>query len=121
MKKKILLLFFMIYSSNSIAGYHDLTFHSRANCINNESISWYKDRNFWLWTVSRHIKGKDDHQLIDDWRYTWRSAGVHWGEGTTGGWTVHGEHWLKYSWEETPTRVAVETVTDCSIYDGWWD
>jgi len=44
---------------------------------------------------------------------------VHWGEGT-GGWAVQGMHWMMGS-NGKPILMAQEYVTDCSIYDGWWD
>lgn len=44
---------------------------------------------------------------------------VHWGEGG-GGWQVRGVHWMKDTLRN-PVLVSDETVSDCSIYDGWWD
>ena len=122
MKEKIitLLLVTTITSGTASAGQYNLTHHSRANCANNESISWQAGHSYWLWVVSRHKAYKQDHQVIADWDLTWRSAAVHWGEGR-GGWTVEGHHWMRQNSASMPYQVQEEYVSDCSIYDGWWD
>ena len=104
------------------AGFNALTIHSRANCANNESISWHFNHNYNLFTTSDHIDGRTGtvvHSVATGWQYTWRSAAIHWGEGR-GGWVVHGYHWIK---DESGRVICLgeETVSDCSIYDGWWD
>lgn len=114
----ILLLVTLIMIGVANAGIHGLTHHSRANCGNNETISWQLDHSYWFWLVSRHRGNGEDHQVVMDWQYTWRAAAVHWGEGR-GGWSVEGHHWMKDSYNR-PVEVAQEYVTDCSIYDGWW-
>lgn len=122
MKKKILAALLLATTStmvNSYAGVNGLTHHSRANCINNETISWHRGHSYLFWIVSRHKANGQDHQVIADWQNTWRAAAVHWGEGR-GGWSVEGHHWMKDS-RGVPKEVASELVTDCSIYDGWWD
>lgn len=119
MKKVRAFLLLMAISSSSFAGVYGLTHHSRANCVNNETISWQLGHDYWFWIVSRHRAGNQDHQVVADWDLTWRGAAVHWGEGH-GGWSVEGHHWMKNA-SGQPTQVAAETVTDCSIYDGWWD
>ena len=113
------LLCSIIACSSANAGLHGLTHHSRANCVNNETISWHAGHNYWFWIVSRHRNDNEDHQLVQDWTFTWRAAAVHWGEGK-GGWSVEGHHWMKDNYGR-PVEVANENVTDCSIYDGWWD
>jgi hypothetical protein len=57
--------------------------------------------------------------MSSNWQLTWRSAMVHWGEGR-GGWLVRGQHYMADS-RGNPVLVADETVSNCSIYDGWWD
>jgi hypothetical protein len=126
MKKKILavILFSSVISEGSFAGAWNLSHHSRANCAGfNETVSWQAGHSYWFWINSRHRfnNGKIDHQAILDWVYTWRAANYHWPEGSSGGWTVEGHHWMKPSENGSPREIANEFVSDCSIYDGWWD
>ena len=124
MKKICILLFSAIMSGSAMAGYNALTHHSRANCVNNETISWHKGHQYWFWINSRHRHEflRQDHQVIHDWNLTWRAAAVHWGEpgGGAGQWSVQGYHWMRAQ-NNAPVQVKSEYVTDCSIYDGWWD
>jgi hypothetical protein len=121
MKKLCSTIVALTIASSAHAGFHGLTHHSRANCVSfNESVSWHANNYYWFWVNSVHWKdGKQQHQLIVDWAYTWRAASYHTKEGY-GGWTVEGHHWMKDSQAGWPVEVATETVTDCSIYDGWW-
>ena len=112
----------LVLSFNSYAGFNGFTMHSRANCVNNESISWDWTHDWWLLTRSYHYAGDTNHlkhivQTPGAW--TWRSAAVHWEEGGSG-WVVYGEHFRHYT-EGTYHLEKVELVYDCSIYDGWWD
>lgn len=86
----------------SMAANADLTWFSRANCINNESISWHAFNAEWLWTNTYHYKNGAylhcDNNIGDGcrgnaWQQTWRAAAVHWNEGLIGGFTVYGKHW----------------------------
>lgn len=123
MKEIIAILFFaiIISSKNVYAGFYGLTHHSRANCVNNESISWHAGYSYWLWVSSQHThENGESHYLTTGWVNTWRAAAVHWGEGR-GGWVVNGEHWMRDDEYTDPHIVASERVTNCSIYDGWWD
>lgn len=108
-------------SSTAVAGFNGLTIHSRANCINNESISWDATSYHMLATESLHYTGfKNGHDVTTEWESTWRSAAVHFAEATPGsGWTVAGIHWVIEN--NLPRCLGTETVTDCSLYDGWWD
>lgn len=104
------------------AGVKKLTIHSRANCGNNESITWHLGHAYDLWTASNHIDartGTTIHAVVANWEHTWRSAAVHWGEGT-GDWAVWGHHWISNNKGQI-SKLGEEYVTDCSIYDGWWD
>jgi hypothetical protein len=118
-------LFFLItillHSPAAFGGFNKLTTHSRANCVNNESISWDWTHEWVLLTTSDHINARSGavlHSLSTGWENTWRSAAVHWGEGS-GGWLVHGVHWIKNA--SGFLKIGEEIVDDCSIYDGWWD
>lgn len=116
----IFLVFGLISITN--AGFKEFTMHSRANCANNESISWHWRHRYTLWTSSVHVdanSGIAQHTVIANWDNTWRSAAVHWGEGR-GGWGVWGHHWIRNDHNQA-VKLQEEYVTDCSIYDGWWD
>jgi len=120
MKKLFVLLLALAVSDIANAGIHGLTHHSRANCAGfNETVSWHRGHEYWLWVVGRHRSGKEDHQVIQGWDLTWRQAPLHFPEGR-GGWSVEGHHWMKDN-AGRPVEVANEVVYDCSIYDGWWD
>ena len=85
----------------------ELSWFSRANCLNNESITWdaFWNDYYWLYTYSLHRKyiyfvawpqniyAYDYHMVVDPWNYTWRSAAIHWGEGNMLGRTVMGYHY----------------------------
>jgi hypothetical protein len=113
-------LFNLAFNSAN-AGFNNLTTHSRANCINNESITWDWTTYRMSGTVSQHYRnGVWIHGINTGWEYTWRSAAVHWGEAKPGsGWTVIGYHWLRENNKER--MIDITEVSDCSIYDGWWD
>lgn len=119
MKKFCAFFLLFVLSIRADAGLKKFTMHSRANCVNNESISWQRDYSFTLKTVSEHYFNNElQHMLDTGWEYTWRSAAVHWGEGR-GGWTVVGYHLQVIN--GSPILLAKTIVRDCSIYDGWWD
>lgn len=127
--KKTCFIFLLIFlNQQAIAGFNGLTIHSRANCGNNESITWDWTHNWTLYTISDHFilkKTKDTSEIIKmhtiktGWETTWRSAAVHWGEGR-GNWHVSGEHLIRKD-NNRDEILGIEEVTDCSIYDGWWD
>ena len=125
--KKILLLSAILgalpLSSN--AGMVSTTVHSRANCVNNESITWWLGHAYDWRVVSTHgnIYGRDRDHLIDTgYAMTWRQAAVHWNEAPLNDhrWFVSGYHYLS---DYGNGRVPFDTtsVGDCSIYNGWWD
>ncbi len=131
MRISTIVLSFMI-SQSALAGINGLTHHSRANCANNESISWDLLENHVLRVDSHHIylpnpNINTNHSISThptQFSNTWRAAAVHWGEGgvpgTSSTWGVAGNHFMQYPNGEI-RLVAQEYVTDCSIYDGWWD
>lgn len=116
-------LFFVLMSMCHIAfaGFNNLTIHSRANCVNNESISWDATSYHMLLTVSDHLyHGKFIHRMATGWENTWRSADVHWGEAAPGaGWHVQAGHYIQYG--NSVRLIGYTSADDCSIYDGWWD
>jgi len=57
--------------------------------------------------------------LTQNYEETRRAALVHWGEGTSK-WKVKGYHWMKDGRGQN-RLVSLTEVTDCSIYNGWWD
>jgi hypothetical protein len=120
--RKIFVLIILLFSIEAMAGIKGFTWHSRANCGNNESISWQLGKSRWLATWSEHyLNGKLQHTASSSLEYTWRSAAVHWFEAKPGaGWSVYGIHYITESTGRILWRRDTD-VTDCSIYDGWWD
>ena len=109
-------------TSPTFSAFNGLSIHSRANCVNNESISWDWTAYHQLWTGSDHFyDNKFQHNVSTDNTVTWRSAAVHWKEAypTQSHWRVIGVHWIPDSRGKL-YRVLTE-VTNCSIYNGWWD
>lgn len=101
----------------TLAGLIRPTVHSRANCINNESITWFALMPLTFKTVSKHYKkGELKHENSTGWETARRSAIVHWGEGITGGWLVKGRHCI---YIEEDIYCLTTSTTDCSLKDGW--
>lgn len=123
MNKFILYLLLFSVMQMAEAGFNGRTQHSRANCVNNETITWDATRDWILQTISIHIdKENNQHKIVTPWEDTWRSAAVHWREALPGsGWRVTGIHWYSPSRVSKPIFIELTNVTDCSIYDGWWD
>lgn len=118
----IITIWFIFFTNHlSYAGINGTTVHSRANCGNNESITWYLGHPFRWRVVSIHEQNKRRGHMIDTgWDTTWRQAAVHWGEGVSGGWTVTGYHYyIGYAQGKIPFEIT--HAEDCNIYDGWWD
>lgn len=116
----LVFLSFILFNTAN-AGFHAFTMHSRANCVNNESISWEYRVYRELGTVTHHYHdGIFIHGYSTGWENTWRSAAAHWGEALPGsGWRVVGYHWQKINGQDVLLQIT--DVSDCSIYDGWWD
>jgi hypothetical protein len=129
MNRFIVLTVLTLLMNNANAGLYGLTHHSRANCGNNETISWDALTEHMLEVVSYHVKNINGyyyggHTEVDAFRNTWRSAAVCWGEGKdapipSNFWIVQGYHWMKDG-KGKNYIVTQEKITDCSIYDGWW-
>jgi hypothetical protein len=81
------------------AGLWGTTIHSRANCMNNESITWYANHSFYWQVVSFHNYNYNNpsagyHYIDTGMSLTWRQAAVHWNEsGPTGTYGVTGFHY----------------------------
>jgi hypothetical protein len=124
MKRSITLLsLFVLFSASAQAGVRDFTMHSRANCANNESISWRAGYSYTLQTISNHYSpGGGGHYIRTPREVTWRSAAVHWNEAFPGaGWLVIGEHWGDMNDGSAFRHLKETVVNNCAIYDGWWD
>lgn len=123
--RKIIAIGALIASINGHAGLWSTTIHSRANCGNNESITWYAGHNYYWRVYSFHWldmnkPSKGYHVVDTGMSETWRQAAVHWGEAGPGGnWLVHGNHYYLYNGHQLLDNTT--DATDCSIYDGWWD
>lgn len=122
---KIALIALLATSANAHAGFWGTTAHSRANCINNESITWYANHSYYWRVVSFHNYDYRNanagyHYIDTGLSQTWRQAAVHFGESYPGGtYFVSGFH---YFLDRGRQILDVNTTAaDCSIYDGWWD
>jgi hypothetical protein len=102
----------MLVSAPSQAG---LVWFSRANCINNESITWdWPGNNHTLWTNSFHYNRNGWQPVIrTGWEWGYRSAAVHWGEGRGGGWAVTGHH-FEYTWPYGEYLLGRTYTTGCN-------
>jgi hypothetical protein len=104
------------------AGLTRTTVHSRANCLNNESITWWYGHPYDWRVVSIHkappFLGGVMHHEDTGFIYNDRVAVVHWCEGMVKTpWEVWGYHYfLGYS-----KNVPFESThaTDCQIIEGW--
>lgn len=125
MKRKLLLITVtasIAMSGVAHAGLYGVTHHSRANCINNESISWQANQPHWFWVESVHIvqrSGQVKCNMKSGWQLTWRNAMVHYGEGGSG-WLVRASHFMTNN-AGKPYLAETTWAIDCSIYDGWWN
>ena len=123
--RKFLFFITCLYCLNTHAGIYATTAHSRANCVNNESITWWLGHSFFWRVISFHNYDLNHPQkgyhVINTGMYeTWRQAAVHWGESGPGGsYFVSGFHYFIYRNHEI---LDVNTqASNCNIYDGWWD
>lgn len=93
-----------------------LVFFSRANCVNNESISWdWPTNSYWLYTIGQHYRnGAWEPAIHTGWEYTFRSAAVHWGEGFSGGAYVIGSHYMYISGYGT-LYLGQTPTTNCNL------
>lgn len=113
----------IITACNANAGVTATTANSRANCINNESVTWWLGHPYNWRVVSTHSNIYGGGHLIDTgYSNTWRQAAIHWNEAPLDDhrWYVAGYHYLaEYASGRTP--FAITYAINCNIYDGWWD
>ena len=119
MKKKIITSALFLALHNTHAGLDWTTVHSRANCLNNESITWWYLHPYDWRVVSIHENGNIGGHLMDSgFNYTWRAHAIHWGEGNPAGtWSVSGYHYEFYYSKNIPFDRTY--ATSCNIIDGW--
>ncbi|QYF95561.1 hypothetical protein KY495_10655 [Massilia sp. PAMC28688] len=101
-----------------------LVWFSRANCINNESISWdWPGKVYRLHTSSHHWNSRTgwEKPIHTGWESSNHSGAIHWGEGLKGGYYVIGVH---HSWNSHYGEIFLgyTPATHCSIgffFPGW--
>jgi hypothetical protein len=129
MQKFVLFCISIMLINTSHAAINGLSDHSRANCVNNEGITWDRTKAHSLAVVSFHtsdymgrVGQYGRHRLQTQWAKTKRAAAVCWGEGTTpaGYYLVQSWHWEGVAGVGEVLR-ATTSVDNCSIYNGWWD
>lgn len=118
--KKVLGCGLLSMTLSANAGLDWTTVHSRANCLNNESITWWYLHPYdWrVISVHRHTVYNEMHHIDTGFGYTWRQHAIHWGEPIAGGtWEVWGYHYLL----GFSSNVAFDYTyaNDCKIIDGW--
>lgn len=108
----------LLLTVSSHAGVYNTTVHSRANCINNESITWWRGHSYDWRVVSIHQHYQAGRHVVDTgFNYNDRVAAVHWGEGVHGGYKVWGYHYLRGYHDSTPFDHTY--AEGCNIIDGW--
>lgn len=120
MKIKSIILATAIFSMNvADAGLWQTTVHSRANCLNNESITWWLSHPYDWRVVSTHYHKNSGttHHIDTGFHYNDRVAAVHWGEGVHGGFEVWGYHFLRDYHATIPFDQTY--ANGCNIIDGW--
>lgn len=125
--QKNLFLGILLFSPNptTYAGILGPTWYSRANCFNNESITWNSKAKHWYYTRSMHYYRNDlKHFFNTGWELTWRSASVCWGESPLDSaldWRVVGYHWEITIPDYRVRYLGSTQATTCHLYDGWWE
>ena len=127
MRRKIFLVMLIFFGiTNSYSAIDALSHHSRANCGGfNETVTWWLGHSVLSRVESRHypecLVGKDRnmHLVQTQKASSWRHAAYHPTESYGGTYCVVGTHFMYINGVEH--LVQSESVTDCNIYDGWWD
>lgn len=119
MKLRTLVAASALLASTAHAGLDWTTVHSRANCLNNESITWWYLHPFNWRVVSIHAhKNGGQHAIDTGFRMWWRAHAIHWGEPIMDGhWEVWGYHYL-YEYSSVIPFDSTHATT-CNIIDGW--
>ncbi len=119
--KKIIIsaLLLGLHINHANAGLDWTTVHSRANCLNNESITWWylHPYNWKVVSIHKHIPTNQIHKIDTGWKIKDRVAAVCWGEGVHGGFEVFGYHYL-YEYNKNIPFDTTYAKT-CNIIDGW--
>jgi len=129
--KCLLSLLMIILPYSAYSGVLGLTHASRANCVNNESISWDAKKAHDLAVTSVHYEVNGDfyswywyntprHSISTGRRWqTRRAAAVHWGESRpySDKYYVRGHHWLRINSRRSVYRLT--TAKDCNLSAGW--
>jgi hypothetical protein len=106
-------------SGEACAGFYKTTVHSRANCLNNESITWWNGHPYdWrVVSIHKHTPTGQMHMVDTGYVVNDRVAAIHWGEGVHAGFVVWGYHYLK-GWGGG-MYFASTYAEDCEIIEGW--
>lgn len=117
--KSLVLMSGIFLFSAAEAGLWQTTVHSRANCLNNESITWWwrHPYNWRVISIHYHKGSNSKHHIDTGFNYNDRVAGIHWGEGVHGGFEVWGYHYLREYHRDIPFDQTYATT--CNIIDGW--
>jgi hypothetical protein len=109
----------LLTTSLAHAGLDRTTVHSRANCLNNESITWYYAHPYNWRVVSIHEwPGQTTHHEDTGFVFDSRVAVVHWGEGNERyRWNVSGYHYL-YEYHRTIPFDST-FANNCNYIEGW--
>lgn len=124
--KKLVGIALTAISLSSFSGIDGLTHHSRANCAGfNETVTWWLGHSVSARVESHHypecLLGRDRNKHIVQTvkSSSWRHAAYHPTESYSGTYCVVGNHFMYIKGVEH--LIQSESVTDCNIYDGWWD
>ena len=109
----------LITSISAHAGLNKTTVHSRANCLNNESITWWNGHPYdWrVVSIHKHSPTSQTHVIDTGYEHKDRVAAIHWGEGVHGGFIVWGYHYLKGN--NKGGYFASTQTEGCDIIEGW--
>ena len=116
---KIAGLSLLAITINCHSGINKTTVHSRANCLNNESITWWLGHPY-LWRVVSVHKSPwgSMHEDSAGYDYNDRVAVVHWLEGLVSDpWQVWGYHYFYDYSQYIPFDSTY--ATDCQFIEGW--
>ena len=119
MYKKLLIGGLLVIPIVCNAGFFSTTVHSRANCINNESITWYRNHphNWRVVSIHNFLQNGNSHLVDTGYYYKDRQAAIHWGEGLYAGFQVWGYHYLRGFHDTIP--FADTYAIHCNFIDGW--
>lgn len=116
---KLLMGVTVLATANVNASLYRTTVHSRANCLNNESITWWNNHAFdWkVISIHKHRPTKQMCFIDTGFNFKDRVAAIHWGEGVHGGFLVWGYHY--YSGYSKSVPFDSTYAEGCNIIDGW--